>query len=395
MKKLIIAAALSLVATGAYAQKANIKAAEKLASSNVAEARRLASEARQHEETKTDPQAWLVSGMIENGVFMQEFTKLQIGQPADEPTMYAALMAEMPYLLEVYNLENVPDAKGRVKLKYAKRAKDVLKSDFRWLYNAGHHYLQAQDYAKASEGFARLIEVRNHPLLSDEKDLRTPELDTLAWESSYLAVLLAYEDKKHDRAIEYAQRFRNQEYKQNEIMQVLAAAYLAKGDTLSAIPVLEQGLKLFPQEEYFMGGIVSVNVAQGKTDKAIELLEQITASGTTNPKYLIALGNLHEMGENYAKAEVALKRAIELDKAGFDTNFNLGRLYFNQGVVTLNVENLDKLTKEKAVALFQKAIPYLETAYKTEPDQVYYTLANAYYQVGDEAKHDQIKKAHE
>ena len=47
MKKLVIAAALGLMSTGAFAQVDKVKSAEKLIDSNTAEARKQAAEARQ------------------------------------------------------------------------------------------------------------------------------------------------------------------------------------------------------------------------------------------------------------------------------------------------------------------------------------------------------------
>ena len=60
MKKLLCAVALGLMATaGAFAQVANVKAAEKIAAAgdkaDFAEARRLIKEALSNDETKNDP----------------------------------------------------------------------------------------------------------------------------------------------------------------------------------------------------------------------------------------------------------------------------------------------------------------------------------------------------
>ena len=60
MKKLVIAAALGLMSTGAFAQVDKVKSAEKLIDSNTAEARKQAAEARQNDATKNDPYAWFV-----------------------------------------------------------------------------------------------------------------------------------------------------------------------------------------------------------------------------------------------------------------------------------------------------------------------------------------------
>ncbi len=395
MKRLVIAATLCLMATGAYAQKASVKTAEKLLSSNVAEARNLINAAREHEETKNDPYTWHVAGMAEQTVFAQEFQKIQLGQAANEPAMFDALVAEVPLFLKVYALESTPDAKGKVKLKYAKKAKDILRADFRYLINAGYHYIQSQDYKRSADAFTMFLDVLHHPLLADDKSLRTPEIDTMAFDAAYLSVAASYEGKDYDKAIEQANKYKDQEYKRNEIWQMLTASYLAKTDTVAALPILEEGAKIFPKEMYYLGNIVNIYAKQGKTDEAISFLEKGVAQDPNNVNFISALAGLFETKGDFAKAEELYLRAYELDKEGFDTNYNLGRTYFNHGVATRDVENLDKLTQEKAIELFRKAIPYLEVAYKLQPSEVYYMLASSHAQVGNEAKYNEIRKAHQ
>lgn len=395
MKKLMMLAALTLVGTSAYAQKANVKAAEKLASSNTAEARRLIKEAQQNDETKADPYTWLVSGQIESAVFNSELMKAQLGQTADEPKMYEALTTEIPCLLQVYTLENQPDAKGKIKLKHAKKAKELLKSDFQYLRHAGYHYIDKQNYGRSADAFTAYLDVVNHPLLAEERDLKTPELDTIAWDVAFLAVAASYEGKDYDRAIAYGTRFRNQPYKQNDIYQLTSAALMAKGDTVAAIPMLQEGASLFPKDTYFIGNIVNIYVDKGQTDEAISFLLKGLEQDPNNVSFITALGGLYERKDDLVKAEEAFVRAYELDKTNADANLNLGRMYFNQGVALLGAETLDKLTKEKATAMFTKAIPYFEVVYQSDPASIYYQLANAYHQIGNDAKAEEIMKANQ
>lgn len=393
MKKLVIIVALGLMGSGAYAQKATIKAAEKLTTTNAMEARRLAKEARSHEETQNDPQAWLVSGQIENNIFDLELKKAQLGQEHDEALMFDALMAEVPFFLQTYKLESIPNEKGKIKLKYSKKALELLKSSFRYLINAGYHHIQSKRYEQSTQAFESFITVRN--LLSDDKELKTPEIDTLTWDAGYLAVASSFEGKSYDKAIELAQKFKGQEFKQNEIYQLLAASYLAKADTVSAMPILEEGAGLFPKEMFFLGNIVNILATKGETDQAIAFLQRGLDTDPTNTNFLTALGGLYERKENFAKAEETFKRIYDIDNSTFDANFNLGRIYFNQGVALKNVENLDKLTEARAKEMFRQAIPYLEVAYKLDASQVYYTLASAYAQIGQENKYEEIMKANQ
>ncbi|MDO4692457.1 MAG: hypothetical protein Q4A64_06265 [Porphyromonadaceae bacterium] len=392
MRKLIYVAALGLMATGAFAQKANVKAAEKVADSNVAEARNLAKAAREHEETKADPYAWYVSGLIEQKEFQMELTKAQLQQPHNEALMYGALMNEVPYFLETYRLESIPNEKGKVKLKYAKKAKDMLKSDHPLLVNAGYFYIQNKEYAKSAEAFDNYIKVRKHPLFADDKAIAT--VDTAMLDASYLLVAACYEGKLYDKAVAYGQQFKDQDYKGDDIHQLISASLLAKADTVAAMKMLEEGAAKFPKQPYYFGNIINIYAIQGNNDGAIDYLKKAINQDPTNTNYLIAMGGLYERKEDWNTAADWYKKALDIKGDDFDANHNLGRSYYNQAVTLLNAAELDKLTEDKAKALFEKAYPFLENAYKQKPDEVYYVLANVCDRLGKKQRYDEIMAAH-
>ena len=119
MKKLLCAVALGLMTTaGAFAQIANVKAAEKIAGSgdkaDFNEARRLIKEALANDETKNDPYTWYVAGLIDRENFNVEQKKSILDASADKTPMYVALANVIPTWLQVYTLETA-DGKGKLK----------------------------------------------------------------------------------------------------------------------------------------------------------------------------------------------------------------------------------------------------------------------------------------
>lgn len=391
MKKLIYVATLSLAATGAFAQKANLKAAERVAESNIAEARALAQAARAHEETKADPFAWYVSGVVEQKEFTQELLKAQTGQAHDEGVMFAALMKEVPFFLETYRIESTPDAKGKVKIKYAKKAKELLKGDYQYLMHAGYHYIQDKNYEQSIAAFDNYIKVRKHEMFADDKEVSA--VDTSLMDASYLVVAASYEGKLYDKAVAFAQQFKDQAYKGDDIHQLMAASLLAKADTTTALQVLEEGAKKYPNQPYYFGNIINIYAIKGNYDGAIDYLNRAIAQDPKNVNYLNAMGGLFERKEEWAKAGEWYAKALAEKADDFDANHNLGRSYYNQAVTLLNAQELDKLTESKAKALFEKAYPYLEAAYKQKPSEVYYVLANVYDRLGMKKKYDEVMAA--
>lgn len=392
MKKLVYVTALSLMATGVFAQKTNVKAAEKLADTKVAEARALAAEARQHEETKADPQAWYVSGLVEQKEFDKKLAMLQLQQIEEGEAVYAPLLAEVPLFFKAYELEKVPDAKGKVRTKYTKKVAEALKGHMGYLLNAGNYYLGAKEYDKCIQAFNSYLEIKGHELFASDKTVS--EIDTLAKEVAFFTVLASYEGKLYDQAIAYANKYKGQDYKKDEIYQVLTATLLAKSDTVAALTVLQEGAQLFPQQSYYLGNIVNIYAQQGKTDDAISYLEKAIAQDPQNTNFLQFMGVLYERKEDWTKASDYYEKILAIKADDFDGNHNLGRMYYNQAVTLLGAETINTLIENKARDLFKKSLPYLEAAYKQKPDQVYYVLANVYDRIGNKARYDEIMAAH-
>lgn len=392
MKKLAIIATLGLMSGSAFAQVAKSKEAEKLIDKSTAEARNHIREARQHDETKNDAYTWYVSGLVEQKDYNTEFIKAQMGQQADQAKMYKALVAEVPFFLKVYELENVPNEKGKIKLKYAKKAKDLLQADHQQLLQAGNFFLNEKDYKTAADAYSHYLDVRRHPIFAEDKAIAT--LDTTAYEVAHYAALMYHEVKDYDKAIALANQFKDAPIKAEDVYQVLAASYQGKGDSVMLEKVLEEGQTKFPKSNYFTLNLAQIAFNQGKLDKAEEYIQKALVQDPSNTVLLNFVAGLAEQQEKFDKAAEWYLKTLAVKSDDFDANYNLGRTYFNQAVGHFNNPNPTKLTDEEGKKCLQKALPYLETAYKQKPEDVYYVLGNTYDRLGRKADFERIMSAH-
>lgn len=387
-----MATALCLVATGAYAQKASVKAAEKLAKDKPAEARRLATEARAHEETKNDPLTWLVSGNIEQEAFQQEFMKAQLGQKYDEAKMHKAVVAEVPYLLRVYELENVPDAKGRVRLRHAKKAQAILRADHGHIAGAGNYYLSQEKYKEASDAFKAYLDIALHPMMAEDKTLHTPQQDTLNAEVAFYATYSSLQAKDYDQVLVLTEQFKDIDLKRNELNQIRYNALLAKGDTVKGMELLEQGISQFPNELFYLANLTDRYIAKGEYDKAKGMLLRGIEQDPKNAIFKQVLAGIYEQQEQWDEAEKIYRAMLSDDKASFDANYNLGRMLYNKAIELFNHANPTKLTDDQAKGFLEQALPYLEKAYEIDKDKVAYVLKNVYYRLGNTARYNEINQ---
>jgi tetratricopeptide (TPR) repeat protein len=380
MKKLGLTLGLCLIASVSFGQKKAVSEALKLAKDskpNFAEARTNIKGALEHDETKNDAKTWYTAGQIEDLQFTVENTKQMIGQQPNEAVMYDALMNVYPYFKKAYELDNLPDAKGKIKPKYTKDIRSTLKANLAYYLNGGAYFFEQKDYKKSFDFFDQYIEIADSKLM---KEGAKPEAETALVDSTYIfanyyAAIAASQLNDHSIAIEAMKRASKIDYKRNDMLQYLAEEYKNLNDTLNFQKTLEEGLSIYPKEPYFILNLVSIYINAGQNDKAIEYINTAIVNDPTNAQLYDVAGRVYESGlKDYAKAEESFLKAIELDGENADSQSNLGRIYFNRGVTQLdeanNIADVKKYNeeKEKAKELFRKALPYFEKAYQLNPD---------------------------
>jgi tetratricopeptide repeat protein len=367
-----------MTTAGAFAQIANVKAAEKIAGSgdkaDFNEARRLIKEALANDETKNDPYTWYVAGLIDRENFNVEQKKSILDASADKTPMYVALANVIPTWLQVYTLET---ADGKGKLKYSKKVKEALLVDYQQLLNAGSYYFDQKKYAEAADVFDKFLDVKRSPLFADEKAVS--EIDSQAMNIAYYAIASAYTANEYAKAIEMNKKFGDIALNKKELLQMVAASYLANKDSVGVFPILVEGDKIAPEIPFFLANIVTIYQNQGKEDEAIKYLESKLAANPSDAMALLMTGTLHERTD-LKKALEWYYKAAKANPEDFNANLYLGQALYNSAAKLYENSNITAEQSAVADKLLKAAIPALEIAYKSNPDNVKGLLGSIYYQ---------------
>ena len=398
MKQLLLIIGLCLITSVAFAQKAAVSGAEKMAKdqkSNLGEARNLIKGALTNAETKDDPKTWFIAGQIEDAQFNRENTKQMLGQTPDEKIMYQALEDALPFYLKAYELDQVPNAKGKIAPKYTKNIKGILSANHVYFINGGSHYLDEQNFQKAFEFFEKYIEIANLPFFAGEKTSARDESFQMV--QFFAGAIAASIDP--DLAIPALMRAKDTPYRQYEVYTSLIFVYDQQKDSVNMEKILEEGMNLFPDSSFFMLNLINTYIYSNRNDKAIEMMTAAIAKNPTNPQLYLAMGSVYETGyEDFSKAEDNFKKSLELDAENSSANFYLGRVYYNQGINTLNEANTlndvpqYNAAKEVALGLFKKALPYFQKANQLDPEsfETMIGLRGIYYQLNMEKEYNEI-----
>ncbi|MDR2384569.1 MAG: hypothetical protein LBD80_02735 [Tannerella sp.] len=405
MKKLFLTLGLCIAVSVAFGQKKAVAEALRLAKDakpNFGEARTKIKAALANEETKNDPKTWYTAGQIESIVIDGEITKQVLGKQPDEATMYAALENLYPYFIKAYELDNLPNEKGKVKPKYTKDMKAILRADLPYYINGGIYFFEKQDFKKAYAFFDDYIEISDSKLMKEgEKEGVEVPVDSSYIYANYYAALASSQLNDHNIAIAAMKRAAKQEYNQYEVFQYLAEEYRNIADTVNFEATLGQGHALFPKDPYFLFNLINIYIQTGRNEKAIDYINTAITNDPANANLYDVAGRIYESGfKNLEKAEEYFIKAIERDSENAETQSNLGRIYFNQGVNQLDVANsiqdTKKYNEEKAKAneLFKKALPYFEKSLELSPDisETKVALRSIYYNLNMGDKLSEIEK---
>ena len=380
MKRVLLTVALCVVASASFAQKKVVNEAQSIAKGSNAdfgEARTLIKGALENPETKDDAKTWYVAGFIEDQQFNAERAKQILGQQPNEPVMYEALYGILPYFQKAYELDQLPNEKGKVKPKYTKDIKSILSANHIYLFNGGAYYFDKQEYKKAYDFFNQYVEISELPMFAGTQ---TAEKDSTFMTVQFHAAAAASLAKDSRLAIAALERAKNTPYRQYDVYQYLCYEYgeaRTAQDSVMLEKTFEEGMQVFPDSAFFLNNLINTYIYSNRNEKALEMLNVAIQKNPNDANLYNVMGRVYETGlKDYANAEKNFQIALEKDPNLTDALSNIGRIYYNQGVNKLSEANMindsKKYQEELSMAkdLFKKALPYYKKAHEAEPEKM-------------------------
>lgn len=200
----------------------------------------------------------------------------------------------------------------------------------------------------------------------------TSKTDTVVF---YYAAFAAEKAKDYTKAKEYYKKLAKLHYGKDDKERASMYYYwanvnLMEGDTVAFLDVLQKGKKAYPNESILLIQEINHYITLGQPVKAENMIKTAIEKDPNNKLLHFNIGTIYESTERYEEAEQAYLKAIEVDSLYFDAVYNVGALYFNQGVDILKEANNLPLKdkkyepmKKEAFERFNKSLPYLEKAY--------------------------------
>ncbi len=383
MRKILITMALLLVASFSFAQKENVREAKKIANSagDFNKAEQLIKDALQNPETKDNPETWDIAGLVQQKYNEEEMKKAYLNQQYDTARVYNSVLSMFEYYMKCDDLAQLPDSKGKIKNKFRKSNSSVLLVDRPNLINGGIYYFNNDQNEPALKFFSTYIESTFHPIF-EGKNLA--ETDTLLSQTAYFASLAATKLEKYDKVAEFAPLAKDDKEFGSYAMEFLALAYQNLGDTVKWAETLQEGLKKYPDNEYFFGNLIDYYNKNELYDEAMDFADGMIASHPDNSFYVYVKGFLYHNMKDYDKALEFYKKTVEIDPTYAEAYSNIGLVYsikgqeFSENATTdINDPQYAK-DQETLREFYLEAKPNYEKARELAPDNKQLWLQGLY-----------------
>jgi tetratricopeptide (TPR) repeat protein len=152
----------------------------------------------------------------------------------------------------------------------------------------------------------------------------------------------------------------------------------ATGDVDGALATLKAAREKYPNEQMIITKELEIFLASGRDQEAIENLDAAIANDSSNYLFYYARGTLKDGMGDLDGARADYQKAIDLKPDHFDSYFNLGASYVNNGAklmteannIPTNKPKEYEAAKAKADEELKKSIPFLEKALELDPNSL-------------------------
>lgn len=334
------------------------------------EAREYIDEAIEHEKTMGKEKTWRYRGQIYQGIAMSEddfgVSKVEAVETAIQSYLKAKELDEKERYLDqtklglaqsqnlalnlgiaAYNEENFKDAKDLF-ITAANAAEKAGVTDTLAIYNAGLSAEQSGDFDTALEQYSRAAET--------------------GYQGALMYVYMANIHQKQDNSDKY-------------------------------LEVIKEGREAYPENSDLIVYELNWYLQNQKFEEARESLNLAIKNEPDNEQLYFSLGVVYDNLGETDKAAEAYKDAIEIKEDYFDPIYNLGAMYFNQGVEMNNAANdiednaEYKAAREEAKQVFLRSRPFLEKAHELDPKDTgaIASLSQLYAMIGENEKYEEMK----
>ena len=361
MKKILICVfiCLPLIAWGQKKTMTQVKDYIK-SGKNLDKAEKLMTDLLNDSSSRGNEKVWLLLFESQRKQYDQGNEKLYLKEKYDTTALF--LVGKRMF----DTLDRLPDARGKVKLKYRDRSAELLNIYRPNLFNGGVFFMKKHDFSRAYDFFDTYINSAVKPMFARyqyaERDKRLPE-------AAYWASYCGYKLEKPQLTLRHTYQALKDSVHLPYMLQYLAETYKLEKDTARYVQTLKDGFSKYPKFPFFFPRLIDYYSHIGAYDEAMKSCNEALQTDSVNTLFRYAKSSLLLTMGRYKQSFAISKALIAENDTLADAYLNAGLALFDQAV------ELDKKTQSgskkynQILELYRKAMPYLEKYRAMAPDQ--------------------------
>ena len=367
MKKILICVfiCLPLIAWGQKKTMTQVKDYIK-SGKNLDKAEKLMTDLLNDSSSRGNEKVWLLLFESQRKQYDQGNEKLYLKEKHDTTALFLVGKRMFDTLEGLDSLDRLPDARGKVKLKYRDRSAELLNIYRPNLFNGGVFFMKKHDFSRAYDFFDTYINSAVKPMFARyqyaERDKRLPE-------AAYWASYCGYKLEKPQLTLRHTYQALKDSVHLPYMLQYLSETYKLEKDTARYVQTLKDGFSKYPKFPFFFPRLIDYYSHIGAYDEAMKSCDEALQTDSVNTLFRYAKSSLLLTMGRYKQSFAISKALIAENDTLADAYLNAGLALFDQAV------ELDKKTQSgskkynQILELYRKAMPYLEKYRAMAPDQ--------------------------
>lgn len=367
MKKILICVfiCLPLIAWGQKKTMTQVKDYIK-SGKNLDKAEKLMTDLLNDSSSRGNEKVWLLLFESQRKQYDQGNEKLYLKEKYDTTALFLVGKRMFDTLEGLDSLDRLPDARGKVKLKYRDRSAELLNIYRPNLFNGGVFFMKKHDFLRAYDFFDTYINSAVKPMFARyqyaERDKRLPE-------AAYWASYCGYKLEKPQLTLRHTYQALKDSVHLPYMLQYLSETYKLEKDTARYVQTLKDGFSKYPKFPFFFPRLIDYYSHIGAYDEAMKSCDEALQTDSVNTLFRYAKSSLLLTMGRYKQSFAISKALIAENDTLADAYLNAGLALFDQAV------ELDKKTQSgskkynQILELYRKAMPYLEKYRAMAPDQ--------------------------
>lgn len=284
----------------------------------------------------------------------------------DKTGMYLAAIEAMKAAEECDKYDNMPNEKGKVKVKYRKANGDRLLQARIATINAGQEFYDQKDYKGAATAFGMYVDSSESPIFKTDKE------DQARTQIAYFAALSAFFAEDYNLADKYSDIAISDQQYEKDAMQIKINAIQntmkSHEDSIAGLAKFEKLYEKYPSNQMVFGALSSVYLTQNRTDDFNALVDKALAADPNNFAAIAMRGQAYMNAHKWDEAIADLNKALEIQPDNVPVTASIGNCYMflaqekAEQVSAKTKGRIPKAAEDVIIGVYKDAISYFEKA---------------------------------